>query len=144
MIDNRMWRIIQKRLGYNDEEMEAFRTNPRNEHVISKGEELFKTRFIVEIVHAQGCNSRHKVGDKIYLDGYGNLIKEQNPDKICIFALSSLSALIFTTQELVYAGIDPNEMRFKSVGCIDVGLKCDGWGKVVMKLSAEKAKLSSG
>jgi len=138
MIDNRMWKLVQKRLGYSDDEMAIFRENPRNAHVISKGEELYKTRFIAEIMHAQGCNSRHKVGDKIYLDGYGNLIKEKNPEKLCIFALSSLSTLIFAAQELVYAGVDPSEMRFKSVGCVDVGLKCDGWGKVVMKLNVAK------
>ena len=42
----------------------------------------------------------------------------------CIFALSSLDKLIFVANELLYAGIDPNEMRFKRAGCFDVGLKC--------------------
>jgi len=138
MIDPRMWKIIQKRLGYTDEEMELFLRNPRNEHVVAKGEELFNTRFVAEVVEASGCNSRHKKGEKFYFDGYGNLLKEKSPDKICIFALGSLSTLIFTVQELIYAGIDPNEMRFNSVGCIDIGLKCGGWGKVIMKLTAEK------
>ncbi|HEX9933981.1 MAG TPA: hypothetical protein VGB38_02190 [bacterium] len=138
MIDQRMWKIIQKRLGYNDEELERFRNNPRNEHVMSKGAELISTRFIIEVVEAHGCNSRHKKGDKFFLDGYGNLTRDQNPDKICIFAIGSLSTLIFAAQELIYAGMDPNEMRFKSVGCIDVGLHCGGWGKVIMKLTANK------
>jgi uncharacterized repeat protein (TIGR04076 family) len=138
MIDDRLWKIVQKRLGYNDEEMNQFRSNPRNEDVLAKGEELSKTRFTIEVTHAEGCNSRHKVGDKIHLDGYGNLIREQSPEKLCIFALSALSPLLYSAQELIYAGIDPNEMRFKSVGCVDVGLQCGGWGKVTMRLAAEK------
>ncbi len=140
MIDQRVWKIMQKKLGYNDEEAELFRSNSRNERVISKAEELFNTRFVAEVVEACGCNSRHKKGDKFHLDGYGNLLKDQNPDKICIFALSSLSTLLFAAQELVYAGTDPNEMCFRSADCIDVGLKCGGWGKIVMKLTAEKVE----
>jgi len=36
MIDQRMWRIMQKRLRYTDEEEELFKKNPRNEEVLSK------------------------------------------------------------------------------------------------------------
>jgi uncharacterized repeat protein (TIGR04076 family) len=137
MIDQRMWKIIQKRLGYTDDELETFKTDIRNERVISKGEAVNNTLFVFEVIEAKGCNSRHKAGDKFFLDGYGNLIRDKNPEKICIFLLSAFSTLVFTAQELLYAGIDPNEMCFKSAGCIDVGLNCGGWGKVVVKLIAE-------
>ena len=138
MIDERIWRVMQKRLGYSDEEMALFRNNPRNEQVLDKAKILADLHFIAEVVEAHGCNSRHKKGDRFRLDGYGNLLKEQNPDRICIFALGALAPLVFAAQELVYAGVDPNEMRFRSVGCVDVGIACGGWGKVVMQLSAEK------
>jgi hypothetical protein len=36
--------------------------------------------------------------------------------------------------ELFYAGIDPNEIRFKRTGCGDIGLKCGGWGKIIMEI----------
>ena len=35
-VDDRMWRFMQKRLGYSDDEMQQFRENPRNEDVVSK------------------------------------------------------------------------------------------------------------
>jgi uncharacterized repeat protein (TIGR04076 family) len=136
MTDERIWKIMQRRLGYTDDEMEIFQNDPRNEQVISKADVLSRMQFIIEITEAHGCNSRHKKGDKIYLDGYGNLVRDINPEKLCIFALGSLQTLVFSAQELVYAGADPNEMRFNSVGCIDVGLKCGGWGKIIMKLTA--------
>ncbi len=137
MMDDRRWKLVQMRLGYNDEEMKSFRANPRNEHVVQKGAELTQIRFVAEVTHSHGCNSRHKVGQKVYFDGYGNLIKELNPERLCIFALSSLSTVIFAAQELVYAGIPPGKLHFNSTGCIDVGLMCGGWGKVVLKLTAE-------
>ena len=66
------------------------------------------------------------------------MIQEDNPGRLCIFMIGQTQSLIFAAQELVYAGIDPNDMRFNIVGCGDVGVKCGGWGKVTMKLSVSK------
>ena len=44
------------------------------------------------------------------------------------------TGLIFTSNELLYAGVDPNEMRFKRTGCFDVGVECGGWGRIVLEL----------
>ena len=131
------WKIIKKHLGYSKEEMEIFRSNPRNEDVLSKAPELQSKTIIVEIIESHGCNSQHKVGDKFYFDGAGNLLTKLCPKKICVYALSAISAQIFTTNELLYAGVDPNEMRFKRTGCFDVGLECGGWGRIVMEINVE-------
>ena len=120
------------------DEAEAFKKTKRNEAIISKAEELANLRFKATIVEAHGCNSRHKEGDSFYLDGHGNLIGEANPPRMCVFAVGSLTTLMFTAHEMIYAGIDPNEMKFNRVQCTDVGVECGGWGKVVMELSAEK------
>ncbi len=131
---------IKEHLGYNDEEMKIFLENPRNEDVMSKALGLLNKTIILEVVESHGCNSQHKVGDKFYFDGAGNLLTKLSPKRICIFALGVIQGLIFGANELFYAGIDPNEMRFKRAGCFDVGLKCGGWGRVVMELRVEKRK----
>jgi hypothetical protein len=41
---------------------------------------------------------------------------------------------IFPEYELLCAGVDPNEMRFKRAACFDVGLECGGWGRIVMEI----------
>ncbi len=51
-----------------------------------------------------------------------------------------MASLIFTSNELFYAGVDPNEMRFKRTGCFDVGVQCGGWGHVVLELKMEDRK----
>lgn len=124
-------------LGYTDEEMDKFRKNPRNEQVLSKAPLLLNKTIVIEVVESQGCNSQHKVGDKFYFDGVGNLLTRLCPKKICIYALSAVKMLIFTSNELLYAGIDPNEMRFKRTGCFDVGVHCGGWGHIVMEIKIE-------
>jgi uncharacterized repeat protein (TIGR04076 family) len=136
-IDQETWDLIQKHLGYNDEEMKIFKENPRNEAVLLKTSELISKTIIIEIIKSEGCNSQHQVGDKFYFDGRGNLLTNLSPKRICIHALGPLSALIFTANELIYAGADPNEMKFPEVSCPDVGLECGGWGQIVMKLKVE-------
>ena len=136
-MDEETWKTVQQRLGYNDEEIKKFREDPRNADVLAKAPALTDKTIVATVVDSHGCNSGHKAGDKFYFDGAGNLITKLCPKKICIYALSSIASLIFTSNELFYAGIDPNEMRFRRAGCFDVGVQCGGWGHIVLELSAE-------
>jgi uncharacterized repeat protein (TIGR04076 family) len=137
-LDERIWQGVQQQLGYNDEEMKKFRENPRNEDVLSKTAVMLNKTIVAEIIESHGCDSGHKVGDKIYFDGRGiSLLTKLGPSRICIFALHSVALAMPALAELLYAGINPNEMRFKRFGCPDVGVKCGGWGHIVMELSIE-------
>ena len=136
-IDESTRNVIQKHFDYTDEEMTSFMGNPRNMDVLSKASLLMDKTIVLEVVDSHGCNSRHKTGDKFYFDGAGNLITKLSPKRICIYALSSVANLIFTSNELLYAGVDPNEMRFKRAGCFDVGVKCGGWGHIVLEIKVE-------
>jgi len=136
-IDERMWKITQKHLGYSDEEMKTFREDPRNEDILTQGATLMNKTIILDVVESHGCNSRHKVGDKFYFDGVGNLLTERCPKKVCAYSLSSALMMVFTANEMIYAGIDPNEIRFKRASCFDVGLQCGGWGRIVLELRVE-------
>ena len=111
--------------------MTIFKENKRNIDVLSKAPALMNKTIIVEVVQSHGCNSQHKKGDKLYFDGAGNLITKLAPKRICIYALSSMTKLIFASNELFYSGIDPNEMRFKRTGCFDVCVQCGDWRVVI-------------
>jgi len=128
------WKFIKKQLGFTDEEMKKFRENPRNEDILNKAPELLKKTIVVEVIDSHGCNSQHKVGDKLYFDAVGNLLTKKCPKKICVHALNAITPQIFTVNELLCAGVDPNEMRFKRAACFDVGLECGGWGRIVMEI----------
>ena len=136
-VDESMWNAIQKHFTYTDEEMKVFMENPRNMDVLAKAPLFANKTMVFEVVDAPGCNSQHKMGDKFYFDGAGNLLTKRSPDRICIYALNAASALIFAAGELLMAGVDPNELRFKRTGCFDVGVKCGGWGRIVMELKVE-------
>ncbi len=136
-LDERTWKNFQRHLGYNDEEMKKFRQNPRNEDVLTKSPGLMNKTIVINVAESKGCNSQHNVGDKFYFDGAGNLLTSLGPKRICIYALNSIAGLIFASNELFYAGIDPNEIRFRRAGCFDVGVQCGGWGHIVMEINVE-------
>ena len=136
-IDERVWKLMQKRLGYSNEEMALFKTDPRNADVLSKGADLMNKLIVLEVVESHGCNSRHHVGDRFYFDGAGNLLTDRCPKKVCGYSLNAALMMVFAANELIYAGVDPNEIRFKRAGCFDVGIECGGWGRIVLELRVE-------
>lgn len=140
-IDENTWKMIQKHLKYNDEEMEIFQTNPRNEDVLSKTAVMLNKTIVAEVIESHGCDSGHKAGDRFYFDGRGvSLLAKLGPSKVCIFALHSVALAMPAIAELIYAGIDPNTMRFNRFGCVDVGVWCGGWGHIVMEVKVEDRK----
>jgi uncharacterized repeat protein (TIGR04076 family) len=138
------WKMLQRHLGYSDEDMKIFRANPRNEDVLSKTAAMLNKTIVAEVIESHGCDSGHKAGDKFYFDGRGvSLLTKLGPSRVCIFALHSVALAMPALAELIYAGIDPNKMRFNRFGCVDVGVRCGGWGHIVLELSVEdRDKLS--
>lgn len=139
-ISDDVWKFYQQHLGYSDEEMKKFKDNPRNADVISKAPALMNKTIVFEVVDSHGCNSQHKVGDKFYFDGSGNLLTKLCPKRICFGPLQAMPSLIYAAHEMFYAGADPNQMRFNRVGCGDVGINCGGWGHIVMEVRVEDRK----
>jgi uncharacterized repeat protein (TIGR04076 family) len=140
-VSRETWKMLQDHLKYDDEEMKIFRENPRNRDVISKTDLMLNKTIVAEVVDAHGCDSGHKVGDKFYVDGRGvSLLTKLGPSRVCIFALHSLALAIPAVSELIYAGADPNKMRFNRFGCSDVGVRCGGWGHIVMEVRVEDRK----
>ena len=139
-LDENLCTFIQNHLGYTDDEMIKFKASPRNLDVLSKAPFLMEKTIILEVVESNGCNSNHKIGDKFYFDGAGNLLTELCPKRVCGYSLNSALMMIFSANELMLAGVDPNQIRFKRAGCFDVGLECGGWGRIVLELRVENLK----
>jgi uncharacterized repeat protein (TIGR04076 family) len=128
------WRYIKTHLGYNDEQMEQFKKNPQNSEFLNKAPHLMGKTVVAEVVESHGCNSRHAVGDRFYFDGFGNLLADKGPGKICLYALNAVVPQIFAVTEFLLAGADPNTMRFNRAACFDVGVQCGGFGRIVLEV----------
>ena len=138
IVDDIVLRILKKRLGYNKEEFELFKSNPRNIELIARYEEFSKKHIVLKVVESKGCKSDHKIGDKFYFDYAGNILTDLCPSKICGYSLNSALMMVFTATEMILAGADPNNIRFKRASCFDVGIECGGWGRIVLELNIEE------
>lgn len=134
-LDERLVRIIKKKFNYNDSQIEDFKNNERNEFVINKLKDIMNHVFVLTVVASHGCNTGHKVGDKIYLDACGNILTRYCPEKICTYALHNAILMVFTANEFLYNDMDPMKIQFRKSSCFDVGVGCGGLGQVILELS---------
>ena len=80
-----------------------------------------------------GC-ANHKPGDKIILSPLGLLRAHEGPETICVHALPPLSVAVAVIQERLCSDLDPEPYMFERLSCLDVGVRCSGWGQAVFKI----------
>jgi len=131
-VNEAVWKIMQDKLGYTEEEAKKFKNNPRNVKVMKAAEALVNKTIIFEVVKSHGCNIEHKVGDKFYFAAEGYMLAHKGPKKVCPFILPAMSRLVWVIQERIYEGLDPVP-SFNFSHCEDVGIDCGGWGRVVIE-----------
>ncbi len=133
-----VWLVMQERLGYSDEEMEIFKQNPRNSEVLGNAIALdVENKAIVfEVVESHGCHSQHTVGTRFFVSGSGDLITKMAPPGVCVYLATFIQQTVAGFYALWYSGIDQMDLRFNRGGCFDVGVRCGGWGNVILEAKA--------
>ena len=132
-IPEEFWSLMKEHLGYTDKELEQFKKQERNPKVLKAALDMREKTIVFEVVESHGCNSHHTVGTRFYFSGDGNLLSRMAPSKVCAYAMPIMTQAIFGIQELWYSGVDPNELCFKCGGCFDVGVRCGGWGNIILE-----------
>ena len=135
---NELWKRFQKHMGYTDEEMKIFKSDPEKVKMVTGTPEFVKSRVIAEVIESQGCHAKHKVGDKFVMNANGYLITDECPKRMCMFALGPVSRVLPVIYERLISKSDPDFKRSTIVQCTDIGLDKGGWGKVLMKVYLEK------
>lgn len=137
-INEEIWRMIGDQLSLSTEELTILKKDPKYQRLVARMPKLLETAVVAEVVSSHACFSSHTVGDRFVFDGFGNLIRDKSPEKVCIYALNAVTPLVFAAFELIYAGKDPNDMLFRTAGCFDVGVACGGVGNIKLRISTEK------
>src|SRR4030042_657963 len=135
-----IWRRFQNDMGYTDEEMKIFQSDPEKVKMVTQTSDFVKSKIVVEVIHSQGCHAQHKVGDRFVMTPGGQLISEECPKRMCMFALGPVSNQLPAIYERLVSKSDPEFNSFNIVQCTDVGLDKGGWGKILMKVYVEKPK----
>jgi len=130
-VDDAVFKAVQERLGYTDEELEIFKTRSFSHKILRTRtiQDLLRTNVIFEVVESHACNIGHKVGDKFFFNAEGYMLAHKCPEKICPFIMPVMTRMMWLVQERLYEGVDPRP-TFYFGDCDDVGLKCGGMGKV--------------
>ena len=131
-VDENVWKYFQSHLGYSDEEMKTFKHDPRWSKILEKSDNLLKKTIVFEVYKSHGCNVDHKVGDRFFFNPEGYMLAHKGPKKVCPYLMPAMARLMFVIQERMYEGLDPRPLFYRC-HCDDVGLKCGGWGQVVIE-----------
>ncbi len=132
----RMWQRFQEVMDYSDEDLAKFKANPKFVQMVNTP--AFRTHKIVaEVIYSHGCVCQHKVGQRLVMSANGALLRDECPPLMCLSLVSQLTGVISALFERIAAGLDPNGLLFDTIGCIDVGIECGGWGRVLVKIHVE-------
>jgi len=133
------WKKFQERMGYTDEELAIFRSNPQYTKIIEYAPKFITHRIVVEVIEAHNCGAGHKAGDKIaIMTGGAHLLTRQMPEHVCAFALMIAIPKVYCVWERFNQDLGTDGMLFNLIHCPDVGCKKGGWGEIVMKIYAEE------
>ncbi len=137
MVENIVKKYAQ-RVGYTETEIEHFHQGGhRTRHVKRLAEAAPLYSIEAEVVEARHCNAGHEVGQKLIMDVDGNLITKLCPKKTCVYLISQLTIPVALINERLSEEHDPNDFHFmRYVRCPDVGVRCLGYGEVMVRVQA--------
>jgi uncharacterized repeat protein (TIGR04076 family) len=128
------WKRFQEHNLYTDEELKILKKDPRKSRGIEKlfSREVAKKYYIVEVVRSHGCTAGMRVGDRLIFRALGVLVPEKS-SPWCAQAMGEIGGFANMVQDRFVSGLDPNDMIFDHFSCLDAGVRCGGWGQVIMR-----------
>jgi hypothetical protein len=129
--------LLRESGDFSDEMIEAL--SPKMIKLMSKVPELLQYDLVMECTESTGCTAGIRVGNKIVMDAFGKLNNEKTDCDVCVWALSHLPFYLSMIWDRFGEGLDPNEMWWNTVECVDTGTFHGGVGKTYYKLYVEKA-----
>jgi uncharacterized repeat protein (TIGR04076 family) len=135
---DRRWQKFQKDLGYTDEELALYMSNPKHIKAMENASDFSTYNIVVEIIESKNCGAGYRVGDKFVIGGDGCLMSNESPPKLCLAALYAMKPLVDRMWQAFYHG--STEVLHDTVHCPDVGVENGGWGKVLMRVYAVSKK----
>jgi uncharacterized repeat protein (TIGR04076 family) len=135
---DRRWRKFQEHLGFSDEELATYMSNPKHIKAMEYASNFSTHNIVVEIIESKNCGAGYQVGDKFVIGGDGCLISNESPSKLCLAALYAMKPLVDRMWQAFYNG--SYEVLHDTVHCPDVGVENGGWGKILMRVRAVPKK----
>jgi uncharacterized repeat protein (TIGR04076 family) len=138
-VSEEMLEGLKQQLGYSDEQMEMWKSNPKNLKIAEVFPECQTYQIVAEVIKSHGCGAGHNVGDKFIFSGDGCFVTKEPPGKVCLAGLQPLIGRLDTlVLDSLLDGKEPRGLVWDAVHCVDVGVENGGWGEIIMKVKVEK------
>lgn len=137
MSKKQAWQSFAQRVGYSPQETAGVSADdPRARHVERLAQAAPNYSIVAEVVEAAHCNTGYQPGDRFVLDVDGNFIGKMCPKRQCVYLVSQLMVPVALINERLSEGLEPNAFHFAhQVHCLDVGVRCGGYGQVRLEVS---------
>lgn len=96
-------------------------------------------KMVMEVVAAENCGYKPKIGDRYVTTGSGMLLTEECTFPVCLWALAPLLPISYVIFDRLTHGLDPNGHLYDHMKCTDTGVGCGGIGEVAFRVHCEKA-----
>ncbi|MEM3601664.1 MAG: hypothetical protein QW222_05620 [Candidatus Bathyarchaeia archaeon] len=129
------WKQFQEHMQYTDAEVESFRKDTIKEKMARKmaDPEIKNKTMVFEVVDCCGCGLGMRPGDRLFFKS-GILLDPTRSSNWCGYSLAYSAAMYAAVfQNLVYHGIDPNQMVHAIRDCGDATPRF-GYGQTVFKV----------
>ena len=123
--------------GYTAEQVEGLSAK---QQAIIKGSAARRAyKMVMEVVSAENCAYKPKIGDRYVTTGSGKLLPEECTFPICLWALAPMLPISYVVYDRLTHGQDPNGHVYDHMKCTDTGVACGGLGEVAFKVRCEPA-----
>ena len=125
------------RVGYSPQEAQGIAPgDPRARHIPRLAAAAPRYSIQAEVVEARHCNSGYQAGDRFLLDVDGNLLARLCPKRLCVYLIAQLTVPVALINERLSEGLEPEGFHFmRQVSCPDLGVECQGYGQVRLRVS---------
>lgn len=121
--------------GYTAEQVEGLSAK---QQAIIKGSAARRAyKMVMEVVSAENCAYKPKIGDRYVTTGSGKLLPEECSFPICLWALAPMLPISYVIYDRLTHGQDPNGHLYDHMKCTDTGIGCGGLGEVAFKVRCE-------
>ncbi|OGA16767.1 MAG: hypothetical protein A3H33_08970 [Betaproteobacteria bacterium RIFCSPLOWO2_02_FULL_65_20] len=136
-MDEEFKNTAMKTFGFTAEQTESL---SEKQQAIIKGSAARRAyKMIMEVVAAEGCGYKPKIGDRYVTNGSGKLLTEECTFPICLWALAPMLPISYVVFDRLTHGLDPNGHLYDHMKCTDTGVACGGLGEVAFKIRCEPA-----
>lgn len=127
------WKKFGEALGYSEEELQAFKADPRRSRAAEVLAEANRRTVVAEVIASHGCAAGYKLGDRIEMTASG-LVKCASA---CIYAVAPMQIHAAMAHDRIAAGLDPDGLWFNHYSCQDAGFCNGSWGQVSFRVKVE-------